>query len=325
MIVLQVENILEEDAGKNLFFSDWATSEKTIAQSIHCRDIGIHSGENVRMRFEPAPPGTGIQFIREDMKTGNNIILAKWDEVEFTTLCTEISNDDNAVVATVEHVMSALAGKGIDNIYIYVDGAELPIMDGSAKGFVFLLEAAGIKAQSRVRKFIKILKPVMVGSASGANACLLPTDEWHFQLDMRINFPNSAIGEQSFSYILDDDFSHAIAPARTYGFVSDLHTLQSNGLAQGASEKNAIALDGDRVLNEGGLRFDTEFARHKILDAIGDLYLAGKPLIGKFEGNCSGHKMNNELLHALFSDDSNWCVMSLNEYKTIGVPATAVA
>ncbi len=321
--MFQIEDIFAEDAGKGLFFTDWATSEKTIAQPIHCRDIGIHSGKPVMMRFEPAPAGTGIQFIREDIKQGDNRIFARWDKVEFTTLCTEISNDDNAVVATVEHVMSALAGKGIDNICIYVDGAELPIMDGSAKDFVFLLESAGIKSQSRMRKFIKILKPVVVKHKSGAYASLLPTDEWHFKLDMRINFPNSAIGEHKLSYRLDDDFAQAIAPARTYGFVSDLHILQSNGLACGASQKNAIALDGDNVLNKEGLRFDDEFVRHKILDAVGDLYLAGKPLIATFEGNCSGHKLNNELLRALFSDSDNWCMMSAKDYKCAGAVAFA--
>ncbi len=319
--MLQVGQNFVEDIDKELNSADWLISEKTIAQSIHCRDIGIHSGKEVEMRFEPAPAGTGIKFIRDDINDGNNVIDATWDEVEFTTLCTEISNDDNAVVATIEHVMAALAGKGIDNLYIHVNGSELPILDGSSKEFLFLLESAGIQTQSQARKFLKILKPVEVCAKNEANrhACarLFPIDEWCFQLDMRINFPNTVIGEQKFSYRLGDDFSSEIAPARTYGFVNDVATLQSHGLAKGASHQNAIAVNGNQIMNEGGLRFTDEFVRHKLLDAIGDLYLAGKPIIGRFEGDCSGHGLNNQLLHALFSDPSNYTIISADEYKKI--------
>ena len=253
-----------------------------------------------------------VAMILKRMAMSENIVTANWQHVEFTTLCTEISNNHNAVVATVEHLMSALAGLQIDNALISIDGAEMPIMDGSADDFVFLIQSAGIKLQPSPRQFIKVLKPVEVCYGT-ARAALKPTDEWHFRLKMRVNFPDTAIGEQEFTYILGKNYEEEIARARTYGFVNDLNVLRENGLAKGASLENAIAVDGEHILNKSGLRYENEFARHKILDAIGDLYLAGKPLIADFEGDCSGHKLNNELLRALFADDDNWQIATYPE------------
>ncbi len=305
--MLQCSNILIEEYLVGDCYG-WENREKTLAQPIHCKGIGIHSGKDVTLTLEPADAGAGICFQRDDMRSGDNgdnIIQARWDNVEFTTLCTEISNGFNAVAATIEHIMSALAGLNIDNVLVRVDGPEMPIMDGSANDFVFLIQSAGIVAQSQKRKFIKVMRRVEV-SYNGSTAKLLPSDDWNFKLNMRINFPETAIGEQNFTYVVGDDYGHEIAKARTYGFISELEILRNSGLAKGACYGNAIAIDGYQILNSGGLHYENEFVRHKILDAIGDLYLAGQPLIADFYGDCSGHKLNNELLHELFSSTDNW-------------------
>ena len=254
------------------------------------------------MTIAPAPVGSGIVFVRSDVDDGT--VPALWHRVHDTRLCTVIANERGVTVATIEHIMSALRGCGIDNARIELDGPEVPIMDGSAAPFVFLLECAGAVEQSALRRSIRVLKAVTVGDDT-ASAGLSPGPG--FACSFEIDFPSRAIAHQEGRVrLVNGAFKREVARARTFGFLSDVQTLRANGLALGGSLDNAIVVDGDRILNREGLRYADEFVRHKILDSIGDLYLAGAPLIGHFHGHRSGHRLNNDLLHALFADAGAW-------------------
>ena len=221
-----------------------------------------------------------------------------------TQLATTVGNDHGATVSTVEHLVAALAGCEIDNVLIEVDGPEIPIMDGSAAPFVFLIECAGTTEQSAHRKAIKILKPITVGDDT-RSLSILPSEE--FSLDFEIDFDSSAIDRQERAFQrVGANFKLDIARARTFGFEQEVDALRNAGLALGGSLDNAVVVSGDTILNEGGLRFDDEFVRHKILDCIGDLYLAGGPVIGEVIASRSGHELNNRLLRAVFADDDAW-------------------
>lgn len=280
--------------------------QKTLKGSINCTGVALHSGKKTSMTLCPADPDTGIVFKRIDVTGKQAEIPARFDNVVDTRMCSVIGNADGVSVGTVEHLMSALAGAGIDNCIVEIDGPEVPIMDGSAAPFLFLVECAGVVEQSVARKAIRVLKTVTI-EEHGKAASLAPADG--FVLDFKIDFDSAAIGSQTYSVDLDDGaFRKEIARARTFGFMHEVEALWAAGLAKGGSLDNAVVVSGDRVLNEEGLRYDDEFVRHKILDAVGDLYLAGAPIIGAFAGVCSGHAANNKLLRALFADPEAWVV-----------------
>lgn len=253
------------------------------------------------MMLHPASPGTGIVFRRSDL--GGIEVAAQWRNIVGSTLCTAIGTD-GATVGTIEHLMAAFAGLAIDNAVVEIDGPEVPVMDGSAAPFVFLIECAGIAEQVAARRGIKVLKRISVG-VPGNSATLLPADG--FRISFAIDFSSGAIRQQELSYDLDPEiFKHEISRARTFGFLDEVERMREAGLARGGSLDNAVVISGDRVLNKEGLRYDDEFVRHKMLDAVGDLYLAGGTILGHFHGVRSGHALNRQLLAALFSDPSAW-------------------
>lgn len=280
-------------------------SQHTLLGAVQCSGVGLHSGAAITMRMYPAEPDTGIRLRRTDLP-GAPSLPARWTHARQTPLCTTLA-DDTAHVATVEHLLAALAGTGVDNALVEVDGPEVPIMDGSAAPFVFLIECAGMAAQPAPRRAIRIDKPVAVSApAEGRRAALVPADRG-LSLDVAIAFDTPAIGCQARALALDPaTFKRDLARARTFGFLAEVDQLRAAGLALGGSLDNAVVIDGDRVLNDGGLRYPDEFVRHKILDTVGDLSLAGAPIVGRFTGRCTGHALNQRLLAALFADPAAW-------------------
>jgi UDP-3-O-[3-hydroxymyristoyl] N-acetylglucosamine deacetylase len=293
-------------------------AQKTLKAPIHCRGIGLHSGAHVEMTLHPAAPNTGIRFRRSDRDHVE--IEASWRNVVESTLCTTLANGTDNSIATVEHLMAAFAGLEIDNAVVELDGPEVPAMDGSAAPFVFLIECAGLVEQNATRRVIRVLKPVSVGSP-GKSAALVPDD--NFSVSFAIDFTASAITRQELSLTpCPASFKHDLGPARTFGFLHEVKAMRDAGLARGGSLDNAVVIAGDRVLNQEGLRYDDEFVRHKMLDALGDLYLAGCPMLGQFRGVRSGHALNRQLLAALFADASAWCYAGAEDDA---VPEAAVA
>lgn len=296
--------------------------QHTLRTYVDIADIGLHSGQPIYMRVKPAPADHGIVFVRVDVSGKNNIVPAQWDHVVDTTLCTVIGNEDGVSIGTVEHLMSALRGLGVDNALIEIDGAEIPAMDGSAIGFVDAIEAVGIVAQSAPRRVLRILKDVSVNDGDKW-ARLSPASSSIFIGE--IDFEHDKIGAQRYATeLVNGNFVHDIASARTFGFYDDVEKMRKAGLALGGSLDNAIVLDDDGVMNEDGLRYQNEFIRHKLLDAIGDLYLAGAPIIGSYESYKAGHALNNKLLHALFADESAYEIIDLYvDIKELGMHAPA--
>ncbi len=277
--------------------------QTTIKAPVDISGIGLHTGHPISMRLVPAEVDNGIKFIRTDLKN-NNEILAIWSNVSSTNLSTTISNQYDASVSTIEHLMSALSGLHIDNLKIELNGPEVPIMDGSSKDFVSLLENCKIKFLNKKRKIIKIQKEIKV-SQNDSSIFLRPNKQ--FSIDFSIDFPSKVISKQSCQLqLINGNYKSDIAAARTFGFEKDVDYLRSNGLALGGSLDNAVVVSENEILNKEGLRFKDEFVRHKILDCIGDLYLAGSPIQGYFYGNKSGHYLNNQLLKSLFSDKENY-------------------
>ncbi len=274
--------------------------QTTIQYPVSCYGLGVHSGKRTHLTLKPADkPNTGIVFVRTDVKAVDNIICADYKTVSETMLSTTVSNNANVKVSTIEHLMAALWGCGVDNVIVELDGEEVPIMDGSSRPFVFLLECAGIKLQNAPRKLIKLVKEVSV-TYKDAEIFVVPCD--HLDIDMSIDFESKAIGKQSLHFSNDtDDFKDAISGARTFGFLSDLEYLRSKGLAKGASLENAIGIDDDLVLNKEGLRFEDECVRHKLLDSLGDFFTAGR-LVGHISCHKTGHHLNNLLLRKIFED-----------------------
>ena len=280
--------------------------QRTLKNAISCSGVGLHSGAKVSMVLNPAKPGTGVVFRRTDIAGQGAMIPARWDHVTDTRLNTCISNQDGVGVRTIEHLMAALSGAGVDNAIIDINGPEAPVMDGSAFPFLFLIECAGIVEQNAPRQAIRILKKIVV-TGDGKSASLTPSLTPTFKV--AIDFPASVIGAQEYVLPFSEQaFRHTISRARTFGFEQDVLAMRSAGLGRGGSLENAvvIAADGSNVLNEDGLRFEDEFVRHKILDAVGDLYLAGAPILGAYAGVRPGHAMNNQLLRALFADQDAW-------------------
>ncbi|HUJ02619.1 MAG TPA: UDP-3-O-acyl-N-acetylglucosamine deacetylase [Rhizomicrobium sp.] len=275
-------------------------SRRTIANPIKTTGVALHSGREITMVLAPAPSGSGIVFRRDDLGVE---IPALWDRVAETQLGTVIAQGRNGV-AVIEHLMAAVAGAEIDDLLVIVDGGELPILDGDALSYSRMIEQAGIDKQKGARTGFRLRKEIAVESGD-ASARLVPAQTREF--DFEITFATPAIGTQTLQWEFSrEGFERDIAPARTFGFIRDLEMLNKKGLARGASFQNTIAIDGDKIVNKSLMRFADEFVRHKILDAVGDLALAGAPLIARFEGRRSGHALNNALLRALFADPQNY-------------------
>jgi len=286
--------------------------QRTLKTAIGCVGVGVHSGQRVNLKLRPAPAGHGIVFRRTDLGCD---IEARFDNVCDTRLCTALADPvhPTARVSTVEHLMAALAGLRIDNALIEVDGPEIPILDGSAAPFLFLMDCAGITELDSPRHAIEVRQTVRV-AAGDAWAELRPlgpavrSAQPVLEMDLSIDFAASAIDRQSCSLRLTpDSFRHQIASARTFAQATEVAELRAAGLARGGSLDNAIVVDGADILNSGGLRMESEFANHKMLDAIGDLALAGGPLHGRFAAHRTGHELNNRLLRTLFADSASWC------------------
>ncbi len=291
--------------------------QRTLKNSVHATGVGLHTGERVDLTLRPAPANSGIVFRRVDLSPVAEI-RAEALAVHDTRLSTCL--EANGVrVATIEHLMSACAGLGVDNAYVDLSSAEVPIMDGSAGTFIFLLQSAGIVEQSAAKKFIRIKKTVEVKDG----------DKWvrfdpfnGYKLSFTINFthPVFATTKQNVTIDLGEhSYIKEVSRARTFGFMQDVEAMRAQGLALGGNLDNAIVMDEYRILNPDGLRFEDEFVKHKVLDAIGDLYLLGHPLIGAFSGYKSGHALNNALLRALLADEQAW------EFVTFGKPEEAPA
>lgn len=278
--------------------------QKTIRNAIHCQGVGLHGGVKCRMDLHPAEPGHGIAFRRSDIADGDALIPARWDNVCDTRLCTTIANAVGVRVSTVEHLMAALSGCEIDNILIEVDGPEVPIMDGSSEPFVKLIKCAGIVEQAAPRRALRILREISVVDGNH-RISISPSAE--LSVAFKIEFDSAAISATDLDVdLVNGTFNDTISSARTFGFLADIDRLRQAGLAKGGSLENAVVVDGDRVVNPEGLRFDDEFVRHKILDCVGDLYLAGGPIFGRVIAERSGHGYNNQLLHALFAAPDSW-------------------
>jgi len=283
--------MLTKPAPKNLAW------QHTLAGEFTCVGRGLHSGAQVAMRLRPAPPGTGIRFVRHDVDAGKRVVTAHWRNVVESELCTTIANEQGVTVRTVEHLLAALRGCEIDNAVVELDGPEVPIMDGSAAPFVSLLERIGALRQPAARRALLVTQPV-VAYDDDRFAVVLPHPRP--RITVEIDFPSPAIGRQRRSLALDaGDFANEIAPARTFGFAHGLRALRARGLAVGGSLRNAILVDEQRVVNQEGLRFPDEFVRHKLLDCVGDLALFGVPVIGHLIAYKPGHRLCHRLLAAL--------------------------
>ena len=290
--------------------------EQTIIAPAITAGVGVHTGQRVKLVVRPAPIGAGITFVRTDITDRNNRIHVTGDAVVDARLNTMIENADGVRLSTIEHLMSALCALGISNAVIEVDGPELPILDGSALQFVQLLDRAGFRRQEAPVRFIEILKPIRAEEGDKF-AVLTPCDR--FEMKMVIDFNNEVIGHQEIDFVVDEaTFRREIMSARTFGFAHEVEALRQAGLARGGSLENAVVIDGETILNPGGLRMEREFVRHKALDAIGDLYVLGAPLLGRYEGYKAGHQLNNKLVRALLAQPDAWRV-------TTRVPDMAMA
>lgn len=278
--------------------------QRTLASSVRCQGVGLHTGAGASLALHPAEAGSGIIFRRTDAGSGGATVVAHCRNVSDTRLCTTLANRDGVTVMTVEHLLAALAGAGIDNVLVEIEGPEVPAMDGSAAPFMDLIAAAGVAALDTPRRALLVTREIRVGDP-WRGAAMLPHSR--FSIDMEIAFAAPAIGRQRLVYDPgSEDFASRIAPARTFAQLADVEAMRSAGLARGGSLGNAVVVSGARVLNAEGLRFPDEFVRHKILDSIGDLALAGGPILGRFVGRRSGHALNIALLRRLLAHSGAW-------------------
>ncbi|HTE41855.1 MAG TPA: UDP-3-O-acyl-N-acetylglucosamine deacetylase [Steroidobacteraceae bacterium] len=291
--------------------------QRTLKNTIRATGVGLHTGKKVLMVLRPAPVNTGIVFYRSDLPN-SPAVHAHAHNVRETDLGTTLIKDD-AKIATVEHLLSALAGLGIDNAFVDLSAAEVPIMDGSAGPFVFLLQSAGIEEQNAPKRFVRVLKPIRVEDGDKW-AQLKPYDGFKVNFEIEFNHPvfkkHSQVASLEFSTTA---FLKEISRARTFGFMRDLEYMRARNQALGGTMDNAIVLDDYRILNEDGLRYEDEFVKHKILDAIGDLYLLGCSLIGEYTGYKSGHGLNNKILRALLADRSTYEEVTFTERKDVPI------
>jgi UDP-3-O-[3-hydroxymyristoyl] N-acetylglucosamine deacetylase len=287
----------------------------TIAPAI-IAGVGVHTGDRVRLAVRPAPAGTGIVFVRTDIRDRDNRIPVSGEAVVDARLNTMIENAAGVRLSTIEHLMAAFAALGVSNAVVEVDGPELPILDGSALQFVQLLDRAGFRRQEAPVRYIEILEPIRVQDGD-KSAALLPCDRYEMRFE--IDFDTPVIGNQVVDFVVDEQtFRDEIMAARTFGFAHEVEALRRAGLARGGSLENAVVIDGDQILNPGGLRMEREFVKHKALDAIGDLYVLGAPLLGRYEGVKAGHAINNLLVRALLANPQTW-------RETTRVPEMAMA
>jgi UDP-3-O-[3-hydroxymyristoyl] N-acetylglucosamine deacetylase len=278
--------------------------QHTVAGPVIFAGVGLHTGSHVRVAVRPAPVDAGVVFVRTDVHDRDNRVPARPDAVCQTQLGTVINNAADVRVSTIEHLMAALAALAIDNCVVELDGPEVPIMDGSSEPFVQILDRAGRRKQEAARRYIEILKTVTVEEGD-KRASLSPSDR--FEVAFEIAFASKAIGRQRVDLTVDEEsFRAELSDCRTFGFVRDVEALRAIGLARGGTMENAVVIDGDRVLNPEGLRRPDEFVRHKALDAVGDLYVLGAPIIGRFEGVLAGHGLNNAVVRALMANPSAW-------------------
>lgn len=279
-------------------------SQKTINKKVSCNGIGLHSGKEVKMILLPGPANSGIIFKRVDIFDQNNQIFAHYKNVITTNLGTTIANSSSVKIATIEHLMAAIWGCGIDNLIIELDAEEIPIMDGSSAAFIFLIECAGIHVQEEPRKMIEILKTISVQDGD-KSLTIEPSKE--FSIDLHIDFSHSQLGQQNLDFHTNrSSFKNDISRARTFAFEKDIEKMRHIGLALGGSLKNAVVIGENGIINPEGLRYKDEFVRHKMLDFIGDIFLAGGYILGHFKGVKAGHAINNKLLHQLFSDEKSY-------------------
>lgn len=286
--------------------------QRTIKQMIATTGVGLHKGNKVNLVLRPAAPDTGIVFRRSDLNPMVEI-KASPELVKDTRMCTCLINDDNVRISTVEHLLAAIAGMGIDNLIVEVDSHEIPIMDGSSHPFIYLLQSAGIQEQAKAKRFIKVKQPIRV-EEDDKWAELLPHKG--FKIDFAIDFDHPAIAGTNQVVSMDfssQSFIRDISRARTFGFMKDIEHLRANNLALGGGFDNAVVLDDFRILNTDGLRYDDEFVKHKILDAVGDLYMGGHSILGHLRAFKSGHALNNKLLVALMQQQEAWEFVTFEE------------
>ncbi|MFY0597398.1 MAG: UDP-3-O-acyl-N-acetylglucosamine deacetylase [Cognatishimia sp.] len=293
--------------------------QKTVKSAIRFNGIGLHTGKPVRMVIEPASAGYGIWFKRTDVMEGDQMIPARWDVVEQSPLCTKIKNSDGVTVSTIEHIMAALAGCGVHNALISLDGPEVPIMDGSSAAFVKTILVRGLAEQAAPIRAIKVLKPVRA-DRDDAWAEIHPHD--NLEIDFQIEFADESIGTQHRSLnMANGTFVRELCDCRTFCLQADVDTMQANGLALGGVPgENAVVFDGAHVQSGKGLRRRDEPVRHKMLDALGDLYTAGLPILGRYVGHRSGHAMTNKLLRALMSDPDAFCIVECSAETAARLP-----
>jgi len=285
-------------------------AQRTLKGPIACTGTGLHSGRKVAMQLLPAPPNHGIVFRRRDIPGDTGVLKADFRAVRDTRLCSMLANDAGTKIGTIEHLMAALYGAQIDNLIVELDADEVPVMDGSAAPFLFLVDCAGTIEQAAPRRAIEILETIAFEEGD-AHLELSPGPG--FSADFEIDFAVEAIGRQSIHVVLEPaGFRQEIARARTFGFEHEVASLRAMGLARGGSLDNAVVISGENILNEDGLRFDDEFVRHKVLDLVGDLYLAGAPILGHVRARRTGHRHNNALLHALFASPRAWRWTEIN-------------
>ncbi|MDH5797176.1 MAG: UDP-3-O-acyl-N-acetylglucosamine deacetylase [Paracoccaceae bacterium] len=296
--------------------------QRTLKASVTFTGVGLHSGNPVRMTVHPASAEYGIWFRRTDIDLGDTMIAARWDGVEQSRLCTLLRNEAGVGVSTVEHVMAALAGCGVQNALIEIDGPEVPILDGSAAPFVEAFLMRGLRDLDAPVRMIRILKPVEIRNGD-AFARLEPSDR--FEIDFQIEFADAAIGVQAKRLnMANGTFVRELSNSRTFCRNADVQAMRSAGLAKGGSLSNAVVVDGAQVLTPGGLRHTDEAVRHKMLDALGDLALAGAPIMGRYVGYRSGHAMTNQLLRALFEQPEAWEMALCDEDTAARLPGVGV-
>ena len=288
-------------------------NQKTIKEKISLKGIGLHTGKNVEINLLPSEPNSGIIFKRTDLNR-NNIIIPMFNNVVDTTLCTTLSNEHGVKVSTIEHLMGALYGLGIDNLLVEINSQELPILDGSAKIFVEKILSSGIKSSTTPIKLIKINKKVTY--QEGEKKISLDKSKVASEIDFEINFQNQIIGKQRNKLNIFNDELESIFESRTFCLYEDVEKLKKAGLAKGGSLENAVVVGENKILNDGGLRNTCEFVNHKILDCMGDLYLSGYRIVGSLITSQGGHGLTNKILRKLFSDNSNFTVIEIKE-KTL--------
>jgi len=290
-------------------------NQKTLRHPVAFVGIGLHCGRQVSMVVHPAEANTGILFLRKDMPAGEGLIAASWHNVVDTEMSTTIGNDYGHTIDTVEHLMAALRGCGVDNALVEVDGPEVPIMDGSAEPFVNMIERVGLREQDAPRHAIWIQRPVEVREGD-KYATLMPAST--LRISVEIAFDNALVGSQTLSLeLVDGAFRRQVARARTFSFMHQVAALKRRGLIKGGLLDNAILVDGERIVNASGLRYRDEFVRHKVLDCLGDLALAGAPILGHYQAYKPGHELNYRLLHALFERRDAWSCITMDAFNAL--------